>query len=57
MHNRIRTSLLMFAVLLLATTSALASVCVDCHTDVEKLKVIAKTIVKPVGSAETAGKG
>ena len=39
------------------TTTVYASQCVECHTNVEKLKTIAKTIVKPVGSAETAGKG
>ena len=39
------------------TTSVYASQCVECHTDIEKLKAIAKTIVKPVGSTETAGKG
>lgn len=43
--------------LLLFAGSVLASSCVDCHTDVEKLKVVAKTIPKKVGSAETAGKG
>lgn len=57
MPNRTKVSLLLVAVLLLAATSALASQCVNCHTDVEKLKAIAKTIIKPVGSAETAGKG
>lgn len=36
---------------------AYASQCVECHTDVAKLKAIAKTIVKPIGSTETAGKG
>ena len=36
---------------------AYASQCVECHTDVTKLKAIAKTIVKPIGSTETAGKG
>lgn len=39
------------------TTSVYASQCVECHTNVEKLKAIAKTIVKPIGSTETAGKG
>lgn len=34
-----------------------ASQCVNCHTDVAKLKEIAKTIPKPIASAETAGKG
>ncbi len=43
---------------LLATTSiTLASTCVDCHTDVDKLKAIAKTIPQKAGSTETAGKG
>jgi len=43
---------------LLATTGiALASTCVDCHTDVERLKALAKTLPQQVGSTETAGKG
>jgi len=42
---------------LLFSSSALASSCVDCHTNVAKLKEIAKTIPQKVGSAETAGKG
>lgn len=53
-------SQLLLAVAVIATflaTSVYASQCVKCHTDVEKLKAIAKTIVKPVGSTETAGKG
>lgn len=57
MRKQTKLSLLLVTVLLLAATSTLASQCIDCHTDVEKLKTIAKTIVKPVGSAETAGKG
>jgi len=48
---------LLLAVLLLSATSALASQCVECHTDVEKLKVIAKTLPKKVASAATKGKG
>jgi len=34
-----------------------ASSCVECHTDVAKLKAIAKTLPKKEVSAETAGKG
>ncbi|SHJ87225.1 hypothetical protein SAMN02745165_03411 [Malonomonas rubra DSM 5091] len=34
-----------------------SSSCVDCHTDVAKLKAIAKTLPKKEASAETAGKG
>lgn len=37
--------------------AAWGSQCVDCHTNVEKLKEVAKTIPKPVASVETAGKG
>jgi hypothetical protein len=36
---------------------AMASSCVDCHTDAAKLKAIGKTIPKAAVSAETAGKG
>lgn len=35
----------------------MASQCVVCHTDSEKLKEIAGTLPKPVVSSETAGKG
>ena len=52
-----RTILLLVVTVILSTAVAYASQCVKCHTDVEKLKAIAKTIVKPVGSTETAGKG
>jgi hypothetical protein len=48
---------LLFTGLLMVSGSVLASSCVDCHTDVDKLKAIAKTLPKKVGSAETAGKG
>lgn len=48
---------LLLAVLLLSATSALASQCVECHTDVEKLKAIAKTLPKKAASSQTKGKG
>ena len=38
-------------------TGAEASQCVSCHTDVEQLKSIIKTLPPPQTSAETAGKG
>lgn len=57
MYEHGKKSLVLAAVLLLTATSALASQCVECHTDVEKLKSIAKTIPKPAASAETTGKG
>ncbi|MCK4501731.1 MAG: hypothetical protein KAU22_01765 [Desulfuromonadales bacterium] len=53
--NRFLLAVAVMAILL--TTSVYASQCVECHTDIEKLKAIAKTIVKPIGSTETAGKG
>ena len=57
MYSRGKISLLLLVVLLLAASSVMASQCVNCHTDVDKLKAIAKTIPQKVGSAETAGKG
>lgn len=42
---------------LLCCSGALASTCVDCHTDAAKLKAIAKTLPQKAVSAETAGKG
>lgn len=52
-----KVTLLLAVLMLLATSSVMASQCVSCHTDIEKLKAVAKTIPKEVGSAETAGKG
>ena len=43
--------------LLMISGSVFASTCVDCHTDVEQLKAIAKSLPKKEASAETAGKG
>ena len=54
---KIRFLLAITVMATLLTTSAYASQCVECHTNIEKLKAIAKTIIKPVGSTETAGKG
>jgi len=48
---------LLMVFFLAAATPAPASQCVNCHTDVEKLKAIAKTLPQPESSAETAGKG
>jgi len=48
---------LVVSCLLMTTSAVLASSCVDCHTDVDKLKEISKTLPAKVGSAETAGKG
>ena len=42
---------------LLLGSLLMASSCVDCHTDVEQLKSIAKTLPQKEASAETAGKG
>jgi hypothetical protein len=50
-------TLLLFAVCLSAAAPVLANQCVDCHTDVEKLKSIAKNLPRPETSSETAGKG
>ena len=36
---------------------ASASQCVDCHTNVEKLKALAADLPQPEASSETAGKG
>lgn len=52
-----KVCLLLIAFMLLAVGSGMASQCVSCHTDVEKLKAIAKTLPQKVGSTETAGKG
>ena len=48
---------LLFLGLALCCSGALASTCVECHTDAAKLKAIAKTLPEKVASAETAGKG
>jgi hypothetical protein len=48
---------LLFVFFLAMTGPASASTCIDCHTDSEKLKAIAKTLPQPEASAETAGKG
>lgn len=53
MPNRKKLSLLILAALLLFASSAVASQCVECHTDVEKLKAIAKTLPQKVASAST----
>ena len=42
---------------LTAAIPAVASECINCHTNVEKLKNIAKTLPEPEASAESAGKG
>ena len=53
-----RTVFILLLVFLVATAAtALASQCINCHTDAEKLKTIAATIQRPEASAETAGKG
>ncbi len=56
MHRKLICFSVMLGVLGWAIVAS-ASQCVTCHTDVNKLKAIAKTIPKPVASAETAGKG
>ena len=49
---------LLLPLLLTAAASGVeASQCVSCHTDVEQLKAIIKTLPTPETSAETAGKG
>ena len=57
MMVRTRLLLAVAVIAIFLTPSVYASQCVKCHTNVETLKAIAKTIVKPVGSTETAGKG
>ena len=57
MGNRWKAGLLFTAGLFLTSTAAVASQCVDCHTNAEKLAAIAKTLPKKGASAETAGKG
>ncbi|MDA3903136.1 MAG: hypothetical protein PF441_06780 [Desulfuromusa sp.] len=52
-----RVSVVTAVIIMFLASSIYASQCVECHTDVEKLKAIAKTIPKPVASAETTGKG
>jgi hypothetical protein len=49
--------LLILASFLAAAIPAAASQCVECHTDVEKLKAIAQNLPQPETSSETAGKG
>jgi hypothetical protein len=48
---------LSFVFFIMMAIPALASQCVECHTDSERLKEIAKTLPRPEASAETAGKG
>lgn len=48
---------LLLALFLTVATQAQASHCVTCHTDVEKLKAIARSLPQPEASAENAGKG
>ncbi len=48
---------IIFIIFMASVTRTQASQCVDCHTDAEKLKAIAKTLPQPEASAETAGKG
>jgi hypothetical protein len=48
---------LFLVLFLIAAAPAQASECINCHTDVEQLKTIAKTLPQPETSAETAGKG
>ena len=48
---------LLLGSLLMVSGQVMASSCVDCHTDVEQLKSIAKTLPQKEASAETAGKG
>lgn len=50
-------TLLLSAVILLLASPSLASQCINCHTDSEKLKAITDSMPKPLVSAETAGKG
>ena len=52
-----RSALLLLAALLLPASPAPASQCIDCHTNLEKLKAITSSLPKPEVSAETAGKG
>ena len=48
---------LLLSAVFLAAVPALANQCVDCHTDAEKLKSIARNLPRPETSSETAGKG
>lgn len=52
-----KISLLLTGLMLLTAGFVMASQCVSCHTDAEKLQAITKTLPKKVGSTETAGKG
>ena len=52
-----RWTCLLLSVLLLSATSTLASQCVECHTDIEGLKAIAKTLPEKAASSQTKGKG
>ena len=51
------SALALSAAFLLLASPSLASQCIECHTNPEKLKTIAANLPKPVASAETAGKG
>ncbi len=57
MFNRGVVGCLLLIGLLLAASSVIGSQCVTCHTDVEKLKLLAKSIPIAVSSTQTAGKG
>ena len=50
-------TVLILVFVLIAAIPAVASECINCHTNVEKLKAIAKTLPNPEASAESAGKG
>ena len=50
-------TVLFLVFVLTAAVPAAASECINCHTNVEKLKAIAKNLPQPEASAESAGKG
>lgn len=55
--NRLTKAGVFLAALLLTAGAALASQCVTCHVDAEKLEAITKTLPAKATSSETAGKG
>lgn len=57
MKTKMLTGLLAFSFLLFLGGLANGSQCVNCHTDSEKLKEVARSIPQKVASTETAGKG